>query len=480
MLRGGTYHESVTVPDGKQLTIQPYPHEAVWFDGASTVTGWQQTGSTWTVSNWNYTFNHKVSFSPTVDQSSDWVDPNYPMAGYPDAVWINGQEMTQVGSAADVTSGKFYVDESNHKLIIGSDPSGKTVEASTLGQAIKVWGSGSVIRGFGVKRYADTVSAFGAVSLQKPNVTLENMVITNNSTIGIYCWADSQTMRNLTVSDNGLLGIGCNQAPNLVITKTLVSGNNTQHFNRNPVSGGIKLTDSDNSSVTDNLSENNLGNGLWYDVSMTNATMAGNTIRDNTGNGILFEISDGAVITDNYVVGNTLTGIMAYSALDIQIWNNTVVNNARAAMYFWQDTRRQMKNVQVHNNVMSFGTGLCPVATQDLRKQWYGSDFDVHLDNNVYWRSGPSSPTRFACWADGSAGQKAYNDMAGYASGTGMDQHSMFFQGSPILTAQLGLTPSAQSSTASVGTARPSSVNTAYAARNDGGNPVGARGALIN
>ncbi len=306
------------------------------------------------------------------------------------------------------------------------------------------------------------------------------MVITDNSTIGIYCWADSQTMRNLTVSDNGLLGIGCNQAPNLVITKSLVSGNNTQHFNRNPVSGGIKLTDSDNSSVTDNLSEDNLGNGLWYDVSMTNATIAGNTVRDNTGNGILFEISDGAVITDNYVVGNTLTGIMAYSALDIEIWNNTVVNNARAAMYFWQDTRRQMKNVQVHNNVMSFGTGLCPVATQDLRKQWYGSDFDVHLDNNVYWRSGPSSPTRFACWADGSAGQKAYNDMASYASGTGMDQHSMFFQGSPILTAQLGLTPSAQSSTASVGTARPSSVNTAYAARNDGGNPVGARGALIN
>ncbi|HEX3816225.1 MAG TPA: DUF1565 domain-containing protein, partial [Mycobacteriales bacterium] len=42
VLRGGSYHESVAIQ--QKLTIQSYPHEAVWLDGSSRVSGWSATG----------------------------------------------------------------------------------------------------------------------------------------------------------------------------------------------------------------------------------------------------------------------------------------------------------------------------------------------------------------------------------------------------------------------------------------------------
>jgi parallel beta-helix repeat protein len=205
----------------------------------------------------------------------------------------------------------------------------------------------------------------------------------------------------------------------------------------------------------------------------------GNTVRYNGGNGIEFEISDGAVIADNYVIGNALTGIFTYSALNADIWNNTVVDNARSAMYFWQDTRRLTRNINVHNNVMAYANGLCPLATQDLRKQWYGADFDVHLDNNVYWRSSPTSPGRFSCWANGTAGQKAYTTLSTFTSETGMDRASKLYEGTPIMGSSMAMSSSAQSGTAAVAAALPANV-AAATGRTVGEKKLGATSEMIN
>src|SRR3954469_25683410 len=67
VMRGGVYHESVTVT--KTVTIQNYPGEAVWFDGAERVTGWEPagtpagspTGTVWRKAGWDHVFDH----SPT-------------------------------------------------------------------------------------------------------------------------------------------------------------------------------------------------------------------------------------------------------------------------------------------------------------------------------------------------------------------------------------------------------------------------------
>jgi parallel beta-helix repeat protein len=467
VLRAGTYHESLFIPRGKKIILQSYPQEAVWLDGSSPVAGWQQSGSTWSVSNWNYNFDHRVSFSAGSDETSSWVDSKYPMAGYPDQVWINGTELSQVGSAAQVTAGKFFVDTTNHKLIIGSDPTGRTVEASTLTQALKIWGVGSVVRGLGVRRYATTVSEFGAVSPQMDSVTLENLVITDNATIGIFFWANGHTFRNLTVSDNGLLGIGGNNAQNFVLEGSRISGNNTERFKREPVSGGVKLTNSSNVAIKRNVIENNLTNGLWFDVSMYNSQIIGNTIKGNGANGFELELSAKAVVADNYISGNGETGIWIFDSGEVDIWNNTLVANARS-LSFWSDDRRGKgpsttipwitRNVAVHNNVVAFGTDFCPVLTQDLLNQANGNTF-VALDANVYQRPSTSSPSRWACWANGTAGIKAYYDMPSFVSGTGMDKRSVGYVGTtPIVDSDYALTSSARSGTASTALPLPAAV----------------------
>ena len=91
VLRGGTYHESVFIPDSKAgLTIQPYPHEAAWFDGSVPITSWRNNGNgTWTSTGWTAQFDHWASFSEG-SNAGNFVDPAYPMAPYPDQMFANG------------------------------------------------------------------------------------------------------------------------------------------------------------------------------------------------------------------------------------------------------------------------------------------------------------------------------------------------------------------------------------------------------
>jgi hypothetical protein len=86
---------------------------------------------TWKHTGWTQQFCHTCYKSPEA------IDPAYPYAGFPDQVFINSDPLKQVGSKAAVTSGTFYVDYTNSILYVGTDPSGKTVEASTQFKALQ-------------------------------------------------------------------------------------------------------------------------------------------------------------------------------------------------------------------------------------------------------------------------------------------------------------------------------------------------------
>ncbi|MBC9225979.1 hypothetical protein GL325_06590, partial [Aeromicrobium sp. 636] len=310
VLRGGSYHESVRVPFNKKVTIQPYPGEAVWLDGTVPVTGWQKSGSSWFVSGWNHNLDSRVSFNSAADQSDWFVDPKYPMAGHPDQVWIGGQRLAEVGSAAAVKPGTFFVDTAAKRLVVGSDPTSKQVRASVLQRALQIQGEGTIVRGIGVRRYANTLHLMGAVTAEVHDLALENMVITENATVGLYGWNDRHRFRRLTITDNGMLGFGHAGAKDMVLTESIVSGNNSEHFNGAPVAGGIKIGRSTGVTVSANLVRDNINSsGIWLDESVKGATVVANTVRDNDTTGIMAEISDNVVIADNHVTGNRGTGI---------------------------------------------------------------------------------------------------------------------------------------------------------------------------
>lgn len=460
VLRGGTYHEYVYVPSGKSLTIQSYPGEAVWFDGAQAVTGFTQSGTTWAKSGWKYAFDSRVSYTKGEDLSRRFVDPAYPMAGHPDGVWIDGVAQKEVSSASQVKAGTFYVDDAGDRLILGTNPSGKKVEASTLVKAFKIHGKDTTLRGFGVKRYATTLAELGTVSAEVDRATIENLVITENATIGLFAWAQGHTFRNLTLSKNGLMGVGANKANGLTLKSSLITGNNAEKFNWAPSSGGLKFSASENVKILDNVFRGNGPMGVWFDVSMYNVTVTGNTIENHSRTGLLVELTQKALIADNYSVNNG-RGIAIYNTGDVDIWNNTVAGNDRA-LEFMQDERRQevsslaskipwvVSDVSVSNNVLAYGTGGCPILTQDLQKKWYGNDFGIRMNGNLYWRTSSSAPANMVCWANGSAGTRSFKTLEEFRAHTGGDKNSMLMQGTAVIGSTYALTSAAKTATASV------------------------------
>lgn len=453
VLRAGTYHESVLLSKRSNVTIQSYPKEAVWFDGSSRVTGWTKSGDAWVVDGWTYDFDSRVSFSRGVDESRRFLDPAYPMAGHPDQVWINGSPLAQVGSRSALSAGKFFVDDSADRLYIGSDPSGKTVEASTLDHAIQVQAQGAVLRGFGVRRYANTLSSMGALTAEVPRITFENLVATQNATVGIYAWASGHRFRHLTVTDNGLMGLGANVATGLSLTDSVFSGNNREHFKWTPVSGGVKITKSEGVVISGNTFTDNVTAGLWFDDSSYDVKITNNIVRGNSTLGMLIEATDKVVIADNYVHDNG-KGVVVFDAGDVDIWNNTLVGNTRT-LEFMQDERRQinssiaakipwvMRDVVVKNNVLSYGSGGCPVLTQDLTQRWSGNDFGITLDGNLYHRQSASSPGNFSCWANGSDGTRSFKTLDAFRAHTSADRNSAAREGAAVTDAAFAVTSSA-------------------------------------
>ena len=76
------------------------------------------------------------------------------------------------------------------------------------------------------------------------------------------------------------------------VSNSIVSNNNTENFKDAPVSGGIKFTSARTMTVKNVEANNNLGSGIWFDVSSYNVTIVNNTANGNTKHGIEVEVSD--------------------------------------------------------------------------------------------------------------------------------------------------------------------------------------------
>ena len=112
-----------------------------------------------------------------VCDGTTFVNATYPMAAYPDQVWIDGAAQAQVGSLAAVAAGKFWVDRTNHRLYLGTIPAGRSVRASDLSTAVTLAATNSVLRGVGVRRYATSVPEKGTVVVRAPGTLIENVSI---------------------------------------------------------------------------------------------------------------------------------------------------------------------------------------------------------------------------------------------------------------------------------------------------------------
>ncbi|MDD9152019.1 right-handed parallel beta-helix repeat-containing protein [Plantibacter flavus] len=484
VLRAGTYRESVVLASSKQLTVQSYPKEAVWLDGSDRVTGWNKSSTGWAVTGWNTGFDTSPTFTKGASDGSaeaiKFINPDYPLAAYPDQVWIDGVAQRQVASERAVTAGSFFVDRGGKRLILGTDPAGKTVTASKLQTALAVKSVGSVVRGLGVRNYGNSVYQMGAITAQNDAITFENLVVQDNATIGMYAWGTGVTFANITATGNGMMGGGANSADKFTLKNSVISGNNVQNFNRMPVSGGFKITRSRTVAFTDNDFQKNTTVGLWLDESVYNGKVSGNRSIGNGATGIILEISDTFSVTNNVIASNGRYGLWIGNTGNVQVWNNTITGNSMAALQLTQDKRRQtnvnsaghdrrqplpdmtvpwiIKNVTVSNNVISGAGGGCLVCVEDQSKEFTAEQMKLTLNGNVYQRASANAPSLAVRWGQGAATAKSFATVAAFTKATGQERRSVLVEGTAVTTAGYQLTPAALVQSALVVVAVPSSI----------------------
>jgi hypothetical protein len=335
VIRGGSYNESVFLSASKSITIQSYPHEAVWFEGSKIVTDWTKTGSTWTTP-WDF-FPSNVILGKA--DNPDFVDPKAPLAARFDQVFFNGQLLTQVASAADVRPGTFSVDSNAKTVTVGNEPSTGQIRISNLSQAIGSTAPDVTLRGFGVRRYASQASSVGAVRLGAVDNSASNLVIEDSAWIGLNNSQPGGKLDHLTVVRSGLMGVGVNAGYGFSMTNSVLENNNNSHFRAAPVAGGFKITRARGVVVSNNLVKDNYASGMWFDESCYDIVATHNTITNNSEAGIEVELSQKAVIADNVITGGK-EPVYILNSGDVQVVNNSIASGSPFGVRVAQDYRR--------------------------------------------------------------------------------------------------------------------------------------------
>jgi parallel beta-helix repeat protein len=417
----GTYHETLSIPSGKGLTIQSAPNAAVWFDGSSVVTGWVASGSTWVKSGWTAEFDATPSYTGTVYTQQGWgfVNPSYPMAAHPDQVWIDGTALTQVASESAVVAGTFYTDYAGNRLVIGSNPTAHEVRASDLGIAMTITGANTTLRGVGIRRYATAVHDMGGIRVLGANSVIENVTITDMATTGISMLSAGDRVSHITLQRNGMLGMHGNQADGIVIENVLSTDNNTEHFNNSPVSGGIKISRTRTVTLRNSVLKDNYGPGLWLDESVYNSTVTGNLITNNAGHGFSIEICDTSLIANNTITDNRSDGLKINDTGNVKLWNNTFGGNG-TNIEMLQDSRDEtvastqghdprqpipdptmpwkVNNISVMNTILLQSDSHTTINIRDYTNTRSATQMNIKIDGNLFTRA--ASGEVLAVWQE--------------------------------------------------------------------------------
>jgi parallel beta-helix repeat protein len=421
VIRGGTYRENTLNFGSKVLTLQPSPHEQVLIKGSLLATNWTHPTTSYWQTDWAYNF--------TQDADSNAITTADPYAGYPEMVIIDGQMLKQVGSLQAVTTGTFYFDQTNspHRMYIGSDPAGKTVEITAYKMALNLANNtGSVIRGLGFMHYAPgygpTEAAMVRIDGSSTNtITFEDNTFAYSGGRGLALFGVKPTLRGNTFIYNGNSGVDTYETSYLLVENNTFSHNNQKNFDVGWDAAGIKISRSDYVQFRDNTIEDNASKGLWFDGYCNNATIVRNRIQNNAHSGIKYEISSFAIIASNIVTGNSQHGINIGAGSDnVKVYNNTLSKNKQnmSVVDSADDPRKTFNNIFM-NNIVSNNDGSSSALMQVVDYTSPAQPAATLLntsDYNDYFRTSTSTPSALVSWCNGSSCTN-YTSLSSFRSG---------------------------------------------------------------
>ena len=400
-IRNGTYREGGLYISQKALTIRPYQTEQVVMKGSVVISDWVQDGQVWRHDGWTTEFEPD-SYPPEA------LTDKAPYAKLPDMLFMDGIALSQVGSLAEVDTGKFFMDYENDQIFVGSDPTVKLVEVSKWSQALVVVTSsanGTRISNLKIMHYAGNRFE-GALHCDRATATFTDNAILQNASRGIAIYNSSGSMiRNNRIHHNGLMGIGVFRSNSLTIKGNDIFANNRERFaayGAEAEAAGIKITRSERPFIRDNIVSNNFANGIWIDLTVNQPYIVSNTVSGNLAFGLFCEVSARALIGRNIVNSNGDYGIAISNSSKVDIYHNTVVDNAGQIAVF--DDGRVNENTseyergitwitrgaRIKNNILADSVGAQSILyVNDFSKKLNAADMISDLDFNAYHRDFP-------------------------------------------------------------------------------------------
>ena len=400
-------------------------------------------------------------------------DTGWAGCNYPEDLYVDGSpyQHMNLSSEASLSAGTWWFNYSTDTIYLPAAltptfVSGNTVEIGVLNTVFSAstGASGVTVDNLTVEEFASQLGEGGGVdpnyglassATSATNWQVENSYLTLNHSAGLRVGFGMQALNDV-ITANGEFGIGGGLAPGssitpsgLVVEGNTVTLNNYAHVSPGFGAGGIKFGNTADAVVRGNVVENNIGNGIHFDVNSVNPLIDGNTLSGNAdtvapggaGNGIICEISElGCTIRNNLVsfagtggafgiVSSTTSGSQAYcnvitepSGVNNAAWevlaanrgNNTVQPNLGAQIV-------STGNYFHHNTVIwDTGTGSGGYAQFDTANQPNFFVNNTPPDYNSYHASS-TSVTQFV-YDNNNSGDNTLKTFANYQA-TGADVH---------------------------------------------------------
>ncbi len=341
----GLYRESIG-DLFRPVRLLAAPGERVIVSGADPVeSAWSPDGN----GRWTTPFTSPLPQpgDPEYEIVVDQIDPAAPASGLLEQLFVDGEPLVQVLDPADVAGGDdtFVYDSAGHQLIVGFDPTGRAVEASTRSTGVKLHpgdgdggASGSELRGLTFTAYSPLhQDGYAAVIIDAPGVALTDVTVTHTSATGLAVYNSGVSLTRVTATDNGARGITANEADGLSIAFSRIDRNNAADFDYQDCGGGthcvvagLKVTWTEGLTVAYSSFSDNQATGLWCDLACVDAVIVGNYISGNAKHGLFYEVSRHATIAGNVISGHDAPGTVGLRLVgsdDVAVVRNTFDGN---------------------------------------------------------------------------------------------------------------------------------------------------------
>lgn len=263
--------------------------------------------------------------------AAEFCRSGFPRCARPEDLFIDDAPMLHVGSRSAVGPGRWFFDYDADEIVIGDDPTGRTVETSVTPRAFGGTASGVVIQALTIEKYAAPIQAAAVDAEFGPGWTIRNTVLRLNHGVGVNAGNGSRILDN-RILDNGHAGFS-GSGTDFLIAGNEIARNGYAGVDFHWEGGGGKVTESGGGGIIrGNCVHDNVGAGIWADIDVHRLVIEDNLVFGNADNGITYEISYDGVIRNNRVADNGQRGqgwfwgaqILISSAQGVKVYGNDV------------------------------------------------------------------------------------------------------------------------------------------------------------